>query len=74
MTDFKPGFEVRNAEVEQKLKEIGRLLRETMPEGCGFTLLISSYGEGGSMFYVSSVERQDAINMLREFIQKAEAN
>lgn len=72
--NFKPGFEVRNAEVEQKLKEIGNILRSVMPEGWGFTLLISSYGEGGSMFYMSSVERQDAVNMLREFIQKSEPN
>lgn len=67
-------FEVRNEEVERKLKEIGNMLREIMPKGWGFTLLISSYGEGGSMFYMSSVERQDAVNMLREFIQKAEPN
>lgn len=71
---FKPGFEVRNEEIEQKLKEIGRILKGVMPEGWGFTLLISSYGEGGSMFYLSSVERQDAVNMLREFIQKSEPN
>lgn len=67
-------FDVRNAEVEQKLKEIGNLLRDVMPVGWGFIFLITSYGEDGSMFYMSSVERQDAINTLREFIQKAEPN
>ena len=67
-------FEVRNPEVEQKLKEIGDWLRSSMPEGWGFILLISSYGPGGATFYMSSVERQDAVNALREFIQKAEPN
>ncbi len=67
-------FEVRNAEAEQKLAEIGRLLNAAMPPGFGFTLLITSYGEGGSLFYLSSVERQDMINTMREFIQKHEHN
>jgi len=67
-------FEVRNEQVEQKLKEIGRLLNGAMPQGFGFTLLISSYGDGGSMFYLSSCERQDMINAMREFIAKHEHN
>jgi hypothetical protein len=67
-------YEVRNAEVEAKLREIGRMLKESMVPGFGFTLLISSYGEGGSLFYISSVERQDMINTMREFIQKHEPN
>lgn len=67
-------FEVRNAEAEAKLKEIGRMLKEQMPVGFGFTLLIFNYGEGGGMFYLSSAERQDMINAMREFIHKHEHN
>lgn len=67
-------FEVRNIEVEKQLKMIGEILRESMPKGFGFVLLISSYGAGGSMFYTSSVDREDVIAMMREFIQKAEPN
>lgn len=67
-------FEVRNPDVEKRLEQIGEMLRESMPKGFGFVLLISSYGAGGSMFYTASVERQDVCNMMREFIQKAERN
>jgi len=69
-------FEVRNAEAEEKLKEIGRMLKESMPKGFGFTVLIFSYegGKTGSMFYLSSAERDGMIAAMREFIQKHEHN
>ncbi len=68
-----PQFEVRNPEVEQRMKEIGRILKDTMPQGFGFALLIFSY-EPGSMFYLSSAERDTMIAAMREFIQKHEHN
>ena len=69
-------FEVRNPAVEEKLKEIGRTIRESMPDGFGFTLLIISYegAPNGSMFYMSSAERDTMIAAMREFIQKHEHN
>lgn len=67
-------FEVRNEEVEQKLKDIGRMLKEAMPAGFGFTFLMFSYGAEGAMFYISSAQREDMIKALREFIQKHEPN
>lgn len=65
-------FEVRNEEVEAKLKEIGRAIKADMPEGFGFALLIFSYkgAPDGSMFYMSSAERSTMIAAMREFIQK----
>jgi len=70
-------FEVRNAVVEEKLREIGRMLKDSMPPGFGFTVLIFSFNEGGglgSMFYLSSAERDTMIAAMREFIQKHEHN
>lgn len=66
-------FEIRNAEVEEKLRTIGRSLKDQMPEGFGFTLLIFSYTPG-AMFYMSSAERTDMIAAMREFIAKHEYN
>ncbi|HEX3941369.1 MAG TPA: hypothetical protein VHX11_07805 [Acidobacteriaceae bacterium] len=67
-------YEVRDKEVQATLAGIGRVLKESMPEGWGFTLLITSYGAGGAVFYLSSCERQDMIATMREFIQKHEFN
>jgi hypothetical protein len=69
-------FEVRNEEVEAKLKEIGRGIKESMPAGFGFTLMIFSYegGAKGSLFYLSSAERDSMIETMREFIRKHEHN
>jgi hypothetical protein len=66
-------YEVRNPEVEEKLKDIGRTIKDSMPSGFGFALLIFSY-EPGSMFYLSSAERDTMIAAMREFIQKHEHN
>jgi hypothetical protein len=67
-------FEVRDEKAEKKLKEIGDILRNTMPKGYGFSLLIVSFGECGNMFYMSNCDRQDMCNMMREFISKSEPN
>jgi hypothetical protein len=66
-------FEVRNPEIEEKLRMIGRWLKDQMPKGFGFTLLIFSY-KPGSMFYISSAERDTMITAMREFIAKHEHN
>jgi hypothetical protein len=66
-------YEVRNLEVEAKLREMGRMFKDSMPKGFGFTVLIFSY-EPGSMFYISSAERDTMITAMREFIAKHEHN
>ena len=63
-------YEIDNATIEALLKEMGQSLKAKMPEGWGFNLLIFSYGEGGSMFYLSSAQRKDMINAMQEFIAK----
>lgn len=68
-----PGFEVHNAEVEKQLKEIGRGIAKSLPDGFGFTLFIFSFGEGGSTFYLSNAERGDMLAAMREFMERQEA-
>ena len=68
-----PGFEVRNAEVEKQLKEIGRAIAKDLPDGFGFTLFIFSFGEGGSTFYLSNANRDDMLAAMREFMERQEA-
>lgn len=63
-------YEVKNAEVEARLKELGNYLKGRMPEGMGFTLLMSDFKEKGATFYISSIEREGAINSMLEFVAK----
>ena len=73
-------YEVRSAEVEAKLRELGRDIKSSMPPGWGFTLFMYSYektglpneGAAGAMFYISSGDRADMIKALREFIAREE--
>ena len=65
-------FEVKNKITEAVLKDLGEELKKRMPEGMGFVLLMADFGEKGATFYTSSIVRQDAINLLKEFVQKLE--
>lgn len=65
-------YEIRNAEIEKLLKDIGRILKGTMPPGYGFTLFIFGYHEDRSLFYLSSAEREDMVAAIKEFLQKIE--
>ena len=66
-------FEVENKEVEAMLKDIGKTLHGIMPEGFGFTLLMFSFGENGSTFYISDAQRDDMLKAMQEFIDKQKA-
>lgn len=66
-------FQVRNAEIEATLKDIGGRIRSALDgSGFGFALLIYSFGEKGTMFYTANGNRQDMCNAMREFIEKNE--
>jgi hypothetical protein len=67
-----PDFEVRNEEIEQQLKAVGRAVKDNMPDGWGFTLFMFSYGADGSMFYLSSANREDMVKAMKEFIERQE--
>lgn len=69
-----PQYEVRNPEIEELLLEVGRKIKSAMPQGWGFSLMICSIGDDGAMFYLSSLDRQDMMKAMREFIRKNEAN
>jgi len=65
-----PKFEVQNTEIEKLLKQIGRAIKKILPKGWGFTLFIFDYGKDGSMFYISTAERFDMLQAIREWINK----
>ena len=62
--------QVRNARIEELLRQLGAGLKVATPEGYGFMLMVMEYGEGKNCFYISSVQREDAIKMLEEMLEK----
>lgn len=67
-------FAVRDDRAEKMLKEIGQMLREACPPGFGFSLLVFSFGDGGSMFYTSNADRESMCRAMEEFIAKFRPN
>ena len=66
------GYTVRNAEIEAKLREKGRMITQDLPEGFGFMLFLFSFGEGGVNFYISNAQREDMIEAMKEWIERQE--
>lgn len=62
--------ELDNPEIKELLNRLGNSLGAQMPEGWGFTLFLFTYGEGGSLFYISSAQKADMLNTIAEFLQK----
>lgn len=57
---------------EVRAREIARMLKEAMPAGWGFVVLLASFGDDGFSTYLSSMERATAIEFLREMATKIE--
>ena len=57
------------------LKEAARAVEAKLPDNHGFILLASEFGDGGDkrLFYISSMRREDAINVMKEWLLKAGA-
>jgi hypothetical protein len=54
--------------VKKHLNEKGAEIAEGLPKGWGFALLFFTYGEDGTMVYLSNADRNDMLKALAEFI------
>lgn len=55
-------------DIRSSLQEMGRTIKGWFPQGWGFILLVTKYGERGTLLYTASVNRPDALQVMREFI------
>jgi hypothetical protein len=53
----------------ESLQKLGKIIGSSLPPGWGFTLFIFSYGEGGTLTYTSSAQREDMLKVLQEFMR-----
>jgi hypothetical protein len=65
-------YEVRHPEIEILLREIGHDLKDSLPQGWGFMLLLFGYGADQPLFYISASARADMIEALRQTIHLLE--
>jgi hypothetical protein len=55
-------------EMKQLMNEIAHIIGGQLPDGWGFALFLMQYGPDGTMTYISSAERQDIVDAMREWI------
>lgn len=60
---------------KEYLKEAARAVEAKLPDNHGFILLVAPFGDGpdNRLTYIASMRREDAINVLKEFLLKAGA-
>lgn len=61
--------------IEKKHQALMNAIAATLDnvfEGHSFVLLVSNFGEGGTMNYISNSNRDDVIKMMNEFVSKAD--
>ena len=64
----------RRVALEETVAATARRLGREMPVGVGFCLVMFNYGVEGSMAYASTGERETAMCMLRELLDKMVAD
>lgn len=75
MKSSKSNFEVRNTNIEKILRDIANVIKKALPTNWGFTLLIFDYSkpdqkDAGSMFYISTADRETMKKAMLEFIER----
>jgi len=65
------------AEAEVVCREIASKIQEAIEQALGidtwgFMLMLFSFGEGGSLTYISNANREDMINVVKEWLEKAQ--
>jgi|SRR5579872_888100 len=56
------------------IKNMAGEIQKQLPDGWGFLLMAAPYGDGkGSLIYTSTMRREDALRVLKEFLLKAGA-
>lgn len=60
-------------DVAEELGNIAHKIIEMLPKGWGFGLFLFTFGENGTMTWISNARREDMIQALQEFI-KVEAS
>jgi hypothetical protein len=69
-----PTMKVRDdfGRLEAAAKRVGDAIRDSIPPGVGFTLFLFDFGDRGGLTYLSSADRSDMLNVLREFLARRE--
>lgn len=53
---------------KEYLQEAAKAVQAKLPDEHGFILFVAPFGEGKRLVYVSTFDRSDALNVLKEFL------
>ena len=71
MPNIDPDYEIKNDRIQKALRYIAAFVKDCIPYGWGFTLLLFEHNkDDGGLFYISDSNRADVIKSMEEFIAK----
>lgn len=62
----------KQREIEKACSKMGKVVGSCMPDGVGFALIFTDFGDSGSMAYVSNAQREGMVKLFREVADKIE--
>lgn len=66
-------YDVTNEALQKVLAHLAEYIDSQLTEEFGFSLMIFSWGEPRSMFYISNAERSTMIQAMQEFVRVQKA-
>lgn len=68
-----PEMKLNQEIVRDQLQALARLIKDHVPPGWGFGLMMFEHGKAGNLQWVSDSERSGMVKALREMADKLEA-
>ena len=62
----------RRTELEERARDIAKLVDGELPEKTGFALLIFDFDPGHELTWISNARREDMVKTLRELLERFE--
>jgi hypothetical protein len=58
--------------LEEEARALGRVIKDAVLEDIGFVVVLSDFGPGGHMTYLSNGTRESMVELLRELVANIE--
>lgn len=63
-----PAYDLKDLAAREAMQGIAQAVKEKIPAGFGFFVLVASPGDNGRANYVSNLARETALKVMKEFI------
>lgn len=68
-------YQIRDEEIEEKLKILGDIIGNALPDGWAYGLFLVKFGDnpieqGGGYFWISSAQREGMVDIVSHWVEQ----